>query len=117
MPGLPIACCVGAPSTSYGVDEMTPAIPVVSIVAPMFNEEGNVACFVSAVEEVMLALGGPFEIILVDDGSQDGTWERIAEQSRRVPYVRGISLSRNFGHQNALFAGLHHARGRAVISM
>jgi dolichol-phosphate mannosyltransferase len=83
----------------------------------MFNEEGNVGRFVSAVEEVMLPLGESFEIIMVDDGSRDGTWERITEQSRRVPYVRGISLSRNFGHQNALFAGLHHARGRAVISM
>jgi dolichol-phosphate mannosyltransferase len=55
--------------------------------------------------------------VLVDDGSRDGTWDAIASATRRNPHVQGIRLSRNFGHQGALFAGLNHARGAAVISM
>ena len=91
--------------------------PVVSVVAPMYNEGGNVERFVSSVGAVMRAHGTNYEIVLVDDGSRDDTWHRICEEARRSSSVRGLSLSRNFGHQNALFAGLHHARGHAIITM
>jgi polyisoprenyl-phosphate glycosyltransferase len=91
--------------------------PVVSVVTPMYNEGANVERFVSAVDAVLQAEGVRFEIILVDDGSDDDTWQRIEGQARQNPRVRGLSLSRNFGQQNSLFAGLHHARGQAIISM
>ncbi len=91
--------------------------PSLSIVAPMYNEEGNVAAFVAAVETYVSPIGAPFEIILVDDGSSDGTWSQISEQSRLHPRVRGARLARNFGHQGALMAGLSEARGQAVVSM
>src|SRR6266536_1738680 len=91
--------------------------PVVSVVAPMYNEAGNVERFVSSVDAVMRAHGMSYEIVLIDDGSRDETWQRICEQAGRSPSVRGLSLSRNFGHQNALFAGLHHARGQAIVTM
>src|SRR5262249_15682407 len=58
-----------------------------------------------------------WELIVVDDGSADGTWNAIARLSETDPRVRGVRLSRNFGHQNALLAGLAAARGKAVISM
>lgn len=83
----------------------------------MFNEEGNVEPFAAAVEAVLRELRISYELVLVDDGSRDGTWQRICEVARNSPHVRGLCLSRNFGHQNALFAGLHHARGQAIISM
>jgi len=83
----------------------------------MFNEEGNVAPFVAAVVRVMREQGVAHEIVLVDDGSHDATWQRICEQAQLEPHVRGLSLSRNFGHQNALFAGMSHARGQAIITM
>ena len=51
-------------------------IPELSVVAPMYNEEGNIEAFVVAVEKVLATLGVPFEIILVDDGSSDGTWSQ-----------------------------------------
>ncbi len=91
--------------------------PSLSIVAPMYNEEGNVAAFVAAVETYVSPIGTPFEIILVDDGSSDGTWSQISEQSRLHPFVRGARLARNFGHQGALMAGLTEARGQAIVSM
>ena len=91
--------------------------PEVSVVAPMYNEETNVAPFVAAVSEVPDGAGVRYEIVLVDDGSRDGTWRamQIAAETRK--HVRGLSLSRNFGHQGALFAGLYHARGRALVTM
>jgi glycosyltransferase involved in cell wall biosynthesis len=88
-----------------------------SVVAPMYNEEGNVAAFVAAVEQAVQAIGVPFEIILVDDGSSDGTWTQILAQSKSAPRLRGARLARNFGHQAALLAGLSEARGKAVVSM
>lgn len=88
-----------------------------SVVAPMFDEADNVEPFVAAVDTVLRAQGLPYEILLVDDGSRDDTWQRIRQASERNPRVRGLSLSRNFGQQNALFAGLHHARGDAIVTM
>ncbi|HEX2669423.1 MAG TPA: glycosyltransferase family 2 protein [Polyangiaceae bacterium] len=92
-------------------------VPELSVVAPMYNEEGNIAAFVAAVEKVLLGIGVPFEIILVDDGSSDGTWAQIVAQSKLHPALRGARLARNFGHQGALMAGLSEARGRAIVSM
>ena len=91
--------------------------PELSIVAPMYNEEGNIAAFVAAVEKVASTMNVPCEIILVDDGSSDGTWLQIVEQSKLHPALRGARLARNFGHQGALMAGLTEARGHAVVSM
>ena len=91
--------------------------PELSIVAPMYNEEGNIAAFVNAVEQCAVTIGVPFEIILVDDGSSDGTWQSILEQIKLHPVLRGARLARNFGHQGALMAGLTEARGKAIVSM
>jgi dolichol-phosphate mannosyltransferase len=99
-----------------------PAAPLtrpieLSIVAPMYNEETNIEPFVDAVSSVLDTAGIDYEIVLVDDGSRDGTWPAINRLASSRPRVRGLSLSRNFGHQGALFAGLSHAQGRAVVSM
>lgn len=91
--------------------------PEISVVAPMYNEETNIAPFVAAVCQVLDTAGFRYEIVLVDDGSKDGTWRAIQLAAATRREVRGLSLSRNFGHQGALFAGLYHARGRAVVTM
>ncbi|HEX3776481.1 MAG TPA: glycosyltransferase family 2 protein [Polyangiaceae bacterium] len=91
--------------------------PELSIVAPMYNEEGNIAAFVSAVEGAVSSIGVAFEIVLVDDGSSDRTWAHIVEQAKLHPLLRGARLARNFGHQGALLAGLSEARGKAVVSL
>jgi len=83
----------------------------------MFNEETNIRPFAAAVSQVLDAQGLSYEIVLVDDGSRDGTWATIERTAQEFPRLRGVKLARNFGHQGALFAGLHRATGRAVISM
>jgi glycosyltransferase involved in cell wall biosynthesis len=86
---------------------------LVSVVAPMFEEEGIVGAFV---ERVNAALDGyDYELILVDDGSKDGTAAAMAAAAAENPRVKVVALSRNFGHQPALTAGLDHARGDAVV--
>ncbi len=81
----------------------------------MFDEADNVRPFVEAVSGALA--DESIEIVLVDDGSSDATWERIRQAADEDARVRGIRLSPKFGHQGALFAGLTHARGRAVVTM
>jgi dolichol-phosphate mannosyltransferase len=89
--------------------------PVVSVVMPAFNERASLRV---VVEAVTAALDGwSHEIVVVDDGSSDGTWEEIQGIRRDHPRVCGIRLTRNFGHQAALGAGLRAARGDAVVMM
>lgn len=98
--------------------EAEPALaPDLSVVAPVYNEEESVPNFVARLNGVLSGLGMTYEIILVDDGSRDGSWRAITGLSPLVPQLRALRLSRNFGHQGALLAGLSAARGRAVISM
>jgi polyisoprenyl-phosphate glycosyltransferase len=91
------------------------AEPEITIVLPAHNEAGNIAPIAAAIAQAM-ALCGSYEIIFVDDGSTDGTLAEI-RAAARDPGIRYLSFTRNFGHQAALRAGLHHARGRAVILM
>jgi dolichol-phosphate mannosyltransferase len=90
--------------------------PDFSIVLPAHNEVANIAPMVTALREVMAPLGR-FEIIYIDDGSNDGTLEMLREAAGADASVRYLSLTRNFGHEAALRAGLSQARGRAVIVM
>lgn len=94
---------------------LRPAPELVSIVVPVFNEGGNVAVLAAAVSDAMGQT--PYELIFVDDGSRDDTFEQIESLIRRDGRVAGLALSRNFGHQYALSAGLRHARGQAVVMM
>jgi glycosyltransferase involved in cell wall biosynthesis len=89
--------------------------PVLSIVVPLFNEEENVGAFHARVVAALERLGEPFEIVCVNDGSRDGTLERLVELHRRDPRVKVVNLSRNFGKEIALSAGLDLAGGDAVI--
>jgi polyisoprenyl-phosphate glycosyltransferase len=91
---------------------------MISIVIPAYNEERNLDAFYANVREVLNAAGeSEWELVVVDDGSKDGTWHTICALSAADVRVRGVRLSRNFGHQSALMAGLAAARGRAVIMM
>ena len=91
--------------------------PSLSIVVPVFNEEGNIRPLFDALLPVLTATGMTWEIIFSDDGSTDGTWPALTGLNQCDGRVRALRLSRNFGHQYALFAGLSKARGDAVISM
>src|SRR3954449_10034604 len=90
-------------------------VGLLSVVAPMFEEEEIVGRFA---ERVGAALDGvDYELILVDDGSKDRTVEAMEAAAAGDPRVKIVSLSRNFGHQPALTAGLEHARGDAVVML
>ena len=95
----------------------TRATPELSVVVPLYNEEESVREPYGRTSAVCSGLGVTYELVLVDDGSGDGTWAAIRRLSEADAHVRGFRLSRNYGHQHALLAGLHMARGRAIISM
>lgn len=88
-----------------------------SVVIPLLNEEGNIQVLYSSLIPVLERLGKDFEIIFVDDGSKDSSFAQIAGISAKDERVLGVSLSRNFGHQIALTAGMEHASGDVVITM
>ncbi|MBN2102591.1 glycosyltransferase family 2 protein [bacterium] len=91
---------------------------IISIVSPCFNEEQVIQSFYNALKEVLDRINDfTFEIILVDDGSADKTPEIIKRLAATDPAVKGVILSRNFGHQIALTAGIDHATGDALIMM
>lgn len=90
--------------------------PLISIVIPLFNEEENLGVLHARLSAVLPSLG-TYEIVFVDDGSRDRSAQIVAELRTQDPSVRLVQLSRNFGHQAALSAGLDHARGQAVILM
>lgn len=91
--------------------------PQLSIVIPAFNEQDNLRELYAALLPVLTDLSLTWEIIFSDDGSHDGSWSEITALHNHDRRVRGVRLSRNFGHQYALMAGLAHARGAAAISM
>jgi len=88
---------------------------LVSVVAPVYNEEGTIGEFHARVCAALQGL--PFELVLVDDGSSDGSPLMLETLAASDPRVRVIHLSRNFGHQTALTAGLDHASGDAVVML
>ncbi|MFV0493651.1 glycosyltransferase family 2 protein [Mycobacterium sp.] len=89
--------------------------PAISVVAPCFDEEEVLPLFLSRVGGVLDEFGGTSEIILVDDGSRDRTWEIIEKAAVENSRVVGVRLMRNHGHQLALTAGLSVCRGERVL--
>jgi polyisoprenyl-phosphate glycosyltransferase len=94
---------------------MTEPRPALSVVAPCFNEEGVLPEFVRRVVAVLDDVGGTAEIVLVDDGSRDGTWMVMTEAAAKDKRVVAVRLMRNHGHQLALTAGLTVCRGERIL--
>jgi polyisoprenyl-phosphate glycosyltransferase len=94
-------------------------MPTLSIVVPLYNEEGNVAPLVERIVAIVGRLEGSpsYEIVLVNDGSSDGTLARIRDELAHREHVVLVNLSRNFGHQIAASAGIDIAAGEAVVLM
>jgi len=91
--------------------------PRYSLVVPFYNEAGNVTPVVSGAVEVLAALGEPFEVVLVNDGSTDSTAAEIGAAAARWPECREVRLSRRGGQAAALLAGLRSARGEQILTM
>ncbi|NFV80269.1 glycosyltransferase family 2 protein [Magnetospirillum aberrantis] len=89
--------------------------PILSLVVPMFNEAGNLDGLFDRLAQVLGGLDASYEIVCVDDGSSDDTVARVVDHHGRDPRIKLVELSRNFGKELALTAGLKHARGRCVV--
>jgi polyisoprenyl-phosphate glycosyltransferase len=102
-------------SQAGGTPPKARTLELLSVVAPVYNEEATITVFVRRVRE---ALGDmPYELLLVDDGSTDRTGELLERLENEDEHVRTIRLSRNFGHQAALTAGLDQAAGNAIVML
>lgn len=88
-----------------------------SVVVPLYNEHASLPALLERLRAALDPRGLDYELIFVDDGSTDGTAGLLAREAARDPRIRVVTLSRNFGHQAALLAGLEHARGQAVVTM
>ena len=88
-----------------------------SVVVPVLNEEQTIPEMCSRLSRVVAAVGGSWEVIYVNDGSTDQSFQVLAGLRSQYPFLKAINLSRNFGHQAALKAGIDHAGGRAVMLM
>jgi polyisoprenyl-phosphate glycosyltransferase len=86
-----------------------------SIVAPVYNEESNVAELHKRCSDVLQTMADSYEIIFVNDGSEDRSFEKLKGLSELDEHVTIINFSRNFGHQIAVTAGIDYSRGDAVI--
>jgi dolichol-phosphate mannosyltransferase len=89
----------------------------ISIIVPCFNEEEVLPELFSRLGKVATTWGMEYEIVCVDDGSHDRTWELLKAQNEKDPHWRSVSFARNFGHQTAVSAGLFYAIGDAVVTI
>ena len=90
---------------------------MISIIIPSYNEEGNVEHTAEVVTGIMEKNHIPFELVFVNDGSADSTWERLEAMANRDERVVAVNFSRNFGKESAIFAGLEVAGGDACVLM
>lgn len=88
-----------------------------SVVIPVFRGRETLEPLCRRLVDVFTERGSTFEILLVDDGSSDGSWERIREIARNEPHVTGIRLTRNFGQHNATLCGFRNARGDLIVTL
>ena len=89
--------------------------PVFTIIAPVYNETGCLDTLYERVKEVMDSTTESWELVLVDDGSTDGSTDMIRDLAKKDKRVRPVIFARNFGHQIAVTAGLDYSRGDAVV--
>jgi dolichol-phosphate mannosyltransferase len=92
-------------------------MPTLSIVVPVFNEQGLIKELINQLKLNLNGLTEDYEIVIIDDGSKDDTWEKIKVEASQDKRVKGLKLSRNFGHHYAITAGLHNAKGKWVVVM
>ena len=88
-----------------------------SVVIPVYNESSLISELAKRVKTNIKLITDDFEIIIVDDGSQDDTWDSIENEAKIENRIKGIKFSRNFGHHYAITAGLHNANGEWVVGM
>ena len=99
--------------TSHTVDTR----PYVSLIIPIYNEQANIAPLMQRVFEVVGGLGFSFEVLAIDDGSEDGSFQLLELETMRHPELKVIRFRRNYGQTAAMMAGIDHAAGAILISL
>jgi len=89
----------------------------ISVVVPVYNSESILPALIQRLEPALAALAPQYEVLLVNDGSRDQSWEAIQDLARSFPWVRGINLMRNYGQHNALLCGIRAARFEILVTM
>ena len=90
---------------------------VISVVIPVFNEEDNLTALIGRLQPVMRSLGRPYEIVMIDDGSRDGSLAILKDLVRDNQELQVVELTRNYGQHAAIMAGFSHVRGDIVITL
>lgn len=93
------------------------SLPEISVVVPIKDEEDNIRPQIEEIQRSMDTLGRPYEILYVDDGSEDRSWEVLAGEVERCPVLRALRLDRNHGQSAAMDAGIRNARGELIVTM
>ena len=96
---------------------MDPGLPTLSVVVPVYNAAASLAALVERLEPILRTHSARFELILVNDGSRDGSWPLVEQLVARHAWVRGIDMLRNYGQHNALLCGIRAARHEFVVTM
>src|SRR5659263_133488 len=105
------------PNQVFPLSEPTP-VPEISVVIPVFNEEDNLRELGERLIRTLTAMGRPFEIIFVDDGSTDGSWQLLTDLNGQYPQsIRALQFHVNFGQHQAIFAGFQAARGQVMVTL
>jgi len=99
------------------VDRSSDSGPDLSVVIPLFNEEGNVVPLLDELFAALETLGRSHEVVAVDDGSRDGTWTALEQAAQRRPALRVLRFRRNLGQTAAMSAGIDAARGAVIVPM
>jgi len=120
--GEKMNCCLNSEKT-IDLQQQNPVARLfrtfdsVSVVVPVYNSESTLQDLIGRLEVVLVSLCSEYEVVLVNDGSHDGSWEKIQELSRKRTWVRGIDLMRNYGQHNALLCGIRAARFETVVTL
>ena len=88
-----------------------------SVIVPIFNEEESVAPLYASIKKACDGLGIRYEVLFLDDGSTDGTYQRLSELHDQYPEVKVVKFRKNYGQTAAMAAGFEHAKGEIIISM
>ena len=96
---------------------MTTTPSSLSVVIPVYNEEDNVPHLAKKLHDALSALGRGYEVLLIDDGSRDASWDRLVEAARAYPHFRLIRFRRNFGQTAAMSAGIDAARHDVIVTL
>src|SRR5262245_51789378 len=104
-------------SLSFGPTSVSPARrpPQLSVLIPVYNEEGNIPLLCERLFGVLGTCGQSFEVIAVNDGSSDGSLAQLKQQAGCYPGLKIIDLRRNYGQTAALMAGIDHASGKIIV--